>query len=131
MKTITQMELTGMCLDMPQVLKAEKELSIIRNTNQAVLDKSPLIKTCEWHLQREDFIKTNKKLKKKVRPIHEFKTKFNPNSNQQIQKLLHEQFGFDVIDTTDTGQPSTGAKVLQKHLNKLINQYNLTEEEIS
>lgn len=37
---------------------------------------------------------------------------YNPNSAQQLGRLLHDKFNLPVLATTPTGQPSTGANVL-------------------
>jgi hypothetical protein len=47
-----------------------------------------------------------------------------------LQKLLHERLGLEITDTTDTGQPATGNKILKKHIFKLINEFAITEEEL-
>jgi len=75
-------------------------------------------------------IDANLLLKKKVRPIEEFYEPFNPNSPNQIAQLLHEQLDFEIIDTTDTGLPATGAKTLTKHLNNLMREFDISEDEL-
>lgn len=131
MRVITHMELIGMPMDKAQIITTEKELQAILQENYDFLAASPLIKELEWKLQLAEMISANAKLKQKVRPITDFKTKYNPASVKQTQELVYKTIGADIIDTTDTGQPATGAKTLKKILNKLINEYNITEEELN
>jgi DNA polymerase-1 len=125
------MELTGAPIDMGAVLAAKHELRVIQDSYEATLGNSQLIKDFEWDLRRHAMIEANSKLKKKVRPLSSFSINFNPASPLQTQKLLHDFMGFPIIDTTDTNQPATGAKTIKKHLNSLINEYNITEEELN
>jgi len=129
-RMIIHTELTGMPLDMPKVLALEKELQIALNGQAAILNRSSIIKAFEWQRQRLAMIDANLLLKKKVRPIEEFYEAFNPNSPNQIAQLLHEQLDFEIIDTTDTGLPATGAKTLTKHLNNLMREFDISEDEL-
>lgn len=128
---ITNMELVGMPLNMPEVLKAKKELSDILWEHTDALQSSPLIMKFTDQLRKEEMIITNLLLKKKVHPLSKFvDLEYNPNSPKQTAKLLHEFFDFEIIDTTDTGLAATGAKTIKKHLAKLINKFGITEEEL-
>jgi len=142
---ITNMELTGMPMDMDEVhaVKAELEAIVkipkefLRNSSlvkqleeleaivkipKEFLRNSSLVKQLEWNIAREAMIARNAELKKKVKPINDFKMEFNPASPKQLQKLLYEQFGLPVIDYTDTKQPSTGKDTLKKLRNHLISE---------
>lgn len=44
-----------------------------------------------------------------VAPLEEF----NPNSTQQVAKVLHDEWGLPILERTNTGAPSTGRKVLE------------------
>lgn len=44
------------------------------------------------------------------------KGEFNPNSDVQVAKLLHDEWQFPVIARTDGGKPSVKAEVLERHL---------------
>lgn len=131
MKVITHMELIGMPMDKEQVFKTKEKLLAIQTKLMDYLRNSTLIKEFEWQQARETMIIENALLKRKIKPVADFYEKFNPASNKQTQKLVYETMGFDVIDKTDTGQPAVGQKTLQKLLNKLINQFNITDEELS
>ena len=78
-----------------------------------------------------EMMKKNLLLKKKVKPIEDFiHLTYNPGSNKQTAELLHEYFELPIIDRTDTKLAAVGGKTLKKHLNNLIRDYNITEEEL-
>ena len=117
-KVILQMELTGMPIDMDAVFAAREELEKIVSEHKAYLDASPIVQ--EFHYQQLEarVAHDNTKLKKKVRTIEEYKeVKFNPGSDQQLQRLIYDFLGYEVIDTTDSGAPATGSKTLEKLVN--------------
>jgi hypothetical protein len=39
--------------------------------------------------------------------------------------------GFEIVDVTDKGSPATGKDTLEKMLNKLMKEYDITEEELN
>lgn len=116
-KDIIQMQLTGMCLDMPKVLSAEKKLSLIRKkamntihsmqiTQQFVRDK----RTAELHYRNAEY-------KTKVITMDDVLFEFNPNSNPQMQEFLYEYMGLPIIDRTKSKQPACGGDTLAKLVN--------------
>jgi DNA polymerase-1 len=122
-KVVMQEELCGMPIDMAQVLQAE---------HLAVLSQSKEIQDYTLQLQKEEMVKKNLLLKVKVKPLEDFADiAFNPNSNQNLQGLLHDQWKLPVIDTTDSGSPATGGKTLKKHLVHLMSEYSISEEELN
>lgn len=129
-RSIVHMQLIGFPMDYEQIKKTNKELSKIHKKYLTQLHHNPLVMDFEWILQKEAFTKKNAELKKKVIPIEQFKTKLNPNSGPQVSKLLYEYLGLPVINTTDTGAPSTDKETLESLLNHVINEYQLTEEDL-
>lgn len=129
-KMIIHTEITGMPMDMFKVNILEQELVTDLGKHSNHLAQSPIIKQYVWDKQRIAMIDANLLLKKKVKPIEDFYEPFNPNSGNQIGDLLHKTLDFEIVDTTDTGLPATGAKTLQKHLNKLMREFDIKEEEL-
>jgi hypothetical protein len=126
------MELTGMPIDMDQVIIAKSELSNVLYKHTSSISASPIISTFEDVLRKDAWAKKNLLLKVKQVAIEEFDMiTFNPASNKQVAQLLHEHLGLEILDTTKTDLPAVGAKVLTKHLNQLIQEYSLTEEELN
>lgn len=120
-RVICQMELTGLPLDPNRVAQVKSELHAIREANLQVIHASPLIQDVqrlitlrEWE---RDFESRRAKAKnpEKIRPKDRdtyATVAFNPNSNQQLQVLLHDVMGLPVLERTATGQPAVGAGVL-------------------
>lgn len=117
-KSILQIELTGMCLDMPRVLEVKSELEAIRNMHRKALFESDIIKKFIVTMEDELFITTNAGWKKKSEPREFFtgKFEFNPNSDPQLQKLIFNFLGYPVMDKTKGGAPATGGDVIKKIL---------------
>lgn len=117
-KTIVQIQLSGMCMNMSKVLEAEEKLKEIHtNAILGMLDLE-FIQDFETSLRRAKVIADNKKLKTKKRTIADvLDLKFNPNSNPQLQDLLYNVMGLPVIDTTIKKQPATGGKTIKKLVN--------------
>ena len=130
LKSIIHMQLIGFPMDIEQINVTANELNSIQNKHLIDLEVNPIIEKYEWELQKEAFVKKNKELKIKYISIDNFKTKFNPNSGIQLSKLLYEYIGLDIINTTDKGLPATDKDTLQSLYNQLIQQYNLSEEEL-
>ena len=131
-KVVMQEELCGMPIDMAQVLQVEQQLTQIQAKHLAVLSQSKEIQDYSLQLQKEEMVKKNLLLKVKVKPLEDFADiVFNPNSNPNLQGLLHDQWKLPVIDSTDSGAPATGGKTLNKHLVYLMSEFNISEEELN
>ena len=119
---IIQMQLTGMPMNMAKV----KALDVQLNQESEVLVQKmlqiPLVIYFVDYLGDEIIAKKNAKLKKKqITRADLGKTKdtmveFNPNSSDQLQKLLYDQnfLGLPVLDYTDSKAPATGGETLEK-----------------
>lgn len=118
LKTIIQMELTGMPIDPEVLAKVKAELELEQATQLKTITDSALIKALDLLVQTSAMETANAKLKVKQHPLEKFSdVRFNPNSGPQLQRLLYEQMGLPVIDLTDTKQPSTGADTIEKLIN--------------
>ena len=123
-KSILQMELTGMPINMKTVLAKQKKLTHIKEGFEKTIFSLPVIVKFIEQLQIEAMLAKNLTLKVKVKPIEDFRNvTYNPASNKQTAKLLYDTLGMDIIDTTDTGQPAVGGKTLKKLL------YNATDQD--
>lgn len=131
-KDLIQVQLTGMCLDKDEVLRAEKELQTIYDRALNALHGHPMVQIFEQShrkaLQEADWEKRKKSAKHPenimIKDISAFDdVKFNPNSAPQLQHLLYEVMQLPVIDTTSTGQPATGVKILKR----IIESINIPE----
>lgn len=122
LKVITQMELVGIPINMDQILTTKSELSKLLKENEDIINNSTIINDFITQYREEVRDIANSKLKKKVKPIEDFMhITFNPNSPNQVAKLLYDFIGLPVLDKTDTGLPATGNDTLKKLKQYLLN----------
>ncbi len=114
---IIQMQLTGMPLDMNRVLEVKQLLETDQNIALAKLANNPQIQRFEYQLNEDWVAKRNASMKVKRIAIGDEPQTFNPNSDQQLQKLLFEMLALPVISKTDNKQPSTDGDTLKALLN--------------
>jgi len=132
LKVIINMELIGMPLDMQKVSDAHKQLRTLVRVNLDYLNNSPIIRNFTDRMQKEEMVKKNLLLKVKVKPIEDFHLlEFNPNSDNHRRRLLADDLDIKLTKTTDTGLLSTKTKILEQAAKNLINQFNLSEEDIT
>lgn len=123
LKVVTQMELSGMPMDLEQVKKTEEELQQIKAQFLDQIRQSPFIKDFEEIYRCLMAIEATAKLKQKIKFADDFEDfQFNPGSPKQLQLLLYEFLDLPVLSLTATGQPSTDGKTLTK-LKTLLSQY--------
>ena len=110
---IIQMQLTGMPINMKQVIRVKQELGQDHQTALLSLQNSDIIQEFTQRLNQQWVDKKNITLKKKRVTLADSKLEFNPNSSPQLQDLLYEMLGLPIIAHTDSKKPSTKAKVLK------------------
>lgn len=126
---IIQMQLTGMPVCMPQVLKVEGILQVILDHALNTIRNCKLIQEYEYmRLERYTNLK-NAEWKKKRMTIQEMLTAsqtseairdeitFNPNSGPQLQEIFFEILQMPVISLTKNKQPSTDRDTLEALVN--------------
>ncbi len=119
---ILQTELTGMPLDWERVHEVKAELEGIEGKFKSALFTSPIIIDYIKVLRQKKSDEKHEEWKNKTAPIEDFAnpdfkslyTTFNPGSNPQVQALLYDVLGYDVIDLTKSKMPAVGAKTLEK-----------------
>ena len=116
-KDIIQMQLTGLPMDMDQVLKAEQEMESIKNEALEKILLSPLVREYMENYRVKWAEKRNQELKKKRVTPEECPDRFNPDSNNMLRELLYESIGLEIIEKTETKLPATGKDTLAKLLN--------------
>lgn len=116
LRDIIQMQLTGMPLDMERVKELSAELDAQSDDHVAAIQSSPLVHRLVAAFNREWVEMKNATLKKKRVSLLEAKETFNPNSHEQLRRLLYDadQLALPVIDLSDTKLPSTASETLQK-----------------
>ncbi len=121
--TLLQMELTGMPLDMSEVLHLQTEMSNTESSLHIKLQDMEVIKDFTIKMQEMECVKDNllreRKPNSPPRPLEYYSyITFNPGSPLQLQSLMYEFLEYDVIDLTDTKQPATGAKTIKKLIHR-------------
>ncbi len=116
MKVIVQMELTGLPINLGEVLNAEGKLDDIRQDALDTLINSPIIQEFEWSLRQLEAEKANAKLKtdRCIKDADDFLGfSFNPGSGDQVRMLLFKELGFKSLGKTASGKPSTKAEIIK------------------
>ena len=117
-KTIIQMELTGMPVDMKRIHEVHTELNQLQDDYLTVIKNHELVKSTEVQLKLLKLIDINSKLKTKQHGEEKVQDyEFNPNSPRHLQQLLYETMQLPTIDYTKTKQAATGAGTIEKLLN--------------
>lgn len=121
-RDIIQMQLTGMPINRRRTREVRWILHKDRRAALKALQSSLLVKRYIPLLKEEYAAKKNAKWKKKritAAEVPDSEVRFNPNSDPQLRGLLYEMLALPVIDRTDSGAPSTGAKTLEKLINRI------------
>ena len=110
---IIQMQLTGLPIDMEQTRKIAVQLNQDQDNAIRSIQMNPIVKEFVYTLEEEHVRKRNETLKKKVIVIGDEPQSFNPNSDQQLQKLLFGTLKLPILGLTDNGEPETGKDTLK------------------
>lgn len=129
-KVITQTELTGMPMNKARIAEVKAKLTVIQEEQSAKVRLNPWIARYETRRTKEkwqeDYEDRRNKAKNpdKIQP-KDFATYpcfvFNPGSGPQLQTLLFDMMKLPILDLTDTKQPATGEKVLEKLVHHAVN----------
>jgi len=111
---IVQMQLSGMPVDMYQVVKTKAELEGYRNDALFSIQGHRFVQEFTHQIKEEWVQFKNTTLKVKRVTYADSVEEFNPNSPPQMQRLLYELIGLPIIERTKTKLPATGADVLEK-----------------
>lgn len=114
-KTIVQIELIGMPLNMDKVIQSKAQLEQIVTSCLDKIHSNKHTKACMVSIRQAELDKVNSKLKTKQYTIDKFAhIEFNPNSNNHLIQVFYEHLQLPVIDYTDTLSPAVGSKTLAK-----------------
>ncbi len=116
---VLQMELCGMPIDMAEVKKLKTFLENEIKSHNTYFQNSNIIST--FHTEQLYFKAevATAKAKKKIYSIDDpvIAFDFNPNSDQQLQKLIYTYLEYTPFDFTKSKAPATGTKTLAKLIN--------------
>lgn len=120
MVDIIQMQLTGMPINMDQVIVVDDMLTAIERQSIDTIVNSRVVQHYNLVLRDKHVAERNAKLKKKQITLADAEVaavNFNPNSTLQLQDLMFEVLGLPVLGLTDTKQPSTDGDTLKALVN--------------
>ena len=139
MKTIMYMELWGMPINLDVLEETRTTMEGYRSIALEGITGSPILDAVQLSLTNKAYEKDYQDRKGKAKNPDKIKykdregfpsTTFNPNSSVHLTTLLFDYLGFEVMVKTKTGLAATGGEVITGLYNQLINQYNITEEEL-
>lgn len=114
LKVALRMMLTGLPMDLDQVSKVENTLRLLNLKHKSYINQNIYVQRAQFINNKRSWEKANAKLKKKVKPLSDFNDSFNPNSDLQLRVLLYEVLNLPILDTTDSGEPSTSSKIIKR-----------------
>lgn len=133
LRLLVHVELNGMPMNPAKVTKVYGELQDLQKGYMDAMMSNPLVDKLNLWLQTKEMDKVNAGLKTKVHPLtmwsdpaSSWYKSFNPGSGQQLAQLLYEFMGLPIIETTDTGLPSTGAKIIERLLDHDLSKPHLS-----
>ena len=130
-KPLINTELNGLCVDMPEIIKLEKETKLFIDGLHEILADSKVVHTFLEYMHEDMAVKACAKLKTKFRFIEDFAdVPFNPNSGPQKAMFLHDFLGIPVTDKTKKGQPATGTDALIAIKHALMIEHGITKEDL-
>ena len=126
LKLLLHVVLTGMPISMKRVLEVEAILQEKADIHGQALDSSEIVQYASEQLTRIKSERDHaKRILKSKNPESikyiERPTAFNAGSTQHKAYLLYNILQLPKIDFTDSGEPATGAKVLEKLINHTDN----------
>lgn len=123
-KDIVQMQLTGLPMHMPTVLKVEEALQAVFGDAVDRMRGTKAIQEYQYILKEQYIEKMHAQWKVKRITLDDVPedVKFNPRSNPQLQYLLYEHLKLPVISLTATKQPSCDGDTIEKLLNHTENE---------
>lgn len=122
LKTNIRCQLNGLPINHNEVVEFQSKLNQEQSDLELFICGSKVVQNAEYLLAEERTIKRNKKLKKKQTTIEENYEPINLHSGDQLRVLVYEVMQLPVIETTDSGLPSTSKGILKDLINHTSNQ---------
>lgn len=116
-KPLLKMMLNGMPLDLDQVSVVEDQLKAELIAANVVLQSDPHVKLATRQLREDAAHKYNSTHKTTRKTQGDFlDMEFNPNSANQLRLLLFDIMGFEPVEETKSGAPSTNRATIKELL---------------
>lgn len=117
-----RMQLNGLPIDLNKVNELEQHLIQEQQEILNEIQNNSWVKDAEILIAENNAKKINAKRKTKFVTWEEVIQPFNFNSNSQLSVLMYEIMNLPVIATTDSGNPSTSSKTIDKLLKYITNE---------
>lgn len=122
LKTNIRCQLNGLPIDYNEVVEFQSQLNQEQSDLELLIRGSKVVKNAEQLLAEDRTTKRNAKLKKKQTTVEENYEPINLHSGDQLRVLVYEVMQLPVLETTDSGLPSTSKGVLKDLINHTSNQ---------
>ena len=113
---LLEMMMTGLPLDLNKVTEVKNEFEELKTKSLEIINSSEYVKRTVSVIRYNEKVKYNSTHKKQKTDDDFLDVEFNPSSLNQKKILLFDILGLQVKDTTDTGAPAIGAKVIREYI---------------
>jgi len=120
-KTLLKVKYRGIDIDLEGTIEAKQKLEALVSRDTTKLMANPHIVDVEYNLNANAMYKYNS-THKKQKTMDDFELKFNPGSPVQKAMLLFDIMELPIIETTETGNPSTGKDVINQLVGSTANE---------
>lgn len=122
LKDTIRCQLNGLPINHNEVLKFQSKLNQEESDLELFIRGSKVVRNAEQLLAEQRTVKRNVKLKKKQTTVEDNYELINLHSGDQLRVLVYEVMQLPVIETTDSGLPSTSKGVLKDLISHTSNQ---------
>ena len=122
LKTNIRCQLNGLPIDHNEVVRFESKLNQEGSQLESFIRSTNAVKNAEYLLAERLTEKRNSKLKKKQTTIKENLQPINLHSGDQLRVLVYDIMQLPILETTDSGLPSTSKSTLKDLINHTENQ---------
>jgi DNA polymerase-1 len=122
--TLIKLKYQGLIVDKNKLAKADKQLTELLTKEYEVLNNNQYIQEINYDLRYNAMFKYNS-THVKQKSVDDFAICFNPNSSKHKVMLFIDTWGYDVLETTKTGNPSVGKDTVAKYM-----EYEKDEEKL-
>jgi len=115
LKTLLKFKYGGAIVNMEKLEEASVQLTELLEKEYKILEANSYIQEVQLDLNYNAMFKYNSShIKQKT--VEDFNISFNPNSSAHKCLLFYDTWGYDILETTKTGNPSVGKDVVKEYL---------------
>ena len=114
MKTLLKLKCKGLVVNIDKVIEADDKLKAVVVEQNKILQGNRYVQEVQEDLAFDAARKYNS-THVKQKDVEDFTIEFNSNSILQKKALLIDTLGYDVLETTKTGNPSLGKDIIKQY----------------